>query len=34
MAILRRFTKHDPVDTIGLRQRIAERLLNAGRYVV
>jgi len=34
MAILRRFTKHDPVDTIGLRRRIAERLLSAGRYVV
>ncbi|HWF06933.1 MAG TPA: acyl-CoA dehydrogenase family protein [Bryobacteraceae bacterium] len=32
MAILRRFAKHDPVDTIGLRRRIAERLLSAGRY--
>ena len=34
MAILRRFTKHEPVDMIGLRRRIAERLLSAGRYVV
>jgi butyryl-CoA dehydrogenase len=34
MAILRRFAKYDPVDTIALRERIAERLLNAGRYVV
>jgi butyryl-CoA dehydrogenase len=34
MAILRRFAKSDPVDTIGLRRRIAERLLSAGRYVV
>ena len=33
-AILRRFAKYDPVDTIALRERIAERLLNAGRYVV
>jgi alkylation response protein AidB-like acyl-CoA dehydrogenase len=33
-AILRRFAKHEPVDTIALRERIAERLLNAGRYVV
>jgi len=34
MAILRRFVKYEPVDTIALRERIAERLLNAGRYVV
>ncbi len=34
MAILRRFAKHEPVDTIALRERIAERLLGAGRYVV
>jgi hypothetical protein len=33
-AILRRFAKYEPADTIGLRRRIAERLLNAGRYVV
>jgi alkylation response protein AidB-like acyl-CoA dehydrogenase len=34
MAILRRFTKYEPVDSIVLRRRIAERLLEAGRYLV
>ena len=34
MAILRRFAKFEPVDSIALRRRIAERLLSAGRYVV
>jgi alkylation response protein AidB-like acyl-CoA dehydrogenase len=34
MAVLRRFTKYEPVDSIALRGRIAERLLDAGRYVV
>lgn len=34
MAILRRFAKHDPVDSIALRRRIADRLLAAGRYAV
>jgi alkylation response protein AidB-like acyl-CoA dehydrogenase len=34
MAILRRFAKFEPVDSIGIRRRIAERLLSAGRYVV
>jgi alkylation response protein AidB-like acyl-CoA dehydrogenase len=34
MAVLRRFAKYDPVDAIGLRRRIAERLLATGRYVV
>jgi alkylation response protein AidB-like acyl-CoA dehydrogenase len=34
MAVLRRFTKYEPVDSIALRRRIAERLLSAGRYVV
>jgi hypothetical protein len=34
MAILRRFTKYEPVDSIALRERIAVRLLDAGRYVV
>jgi alkylation response protein AidB-like acyl-CoA dehydrogenase len=33
-AILRRFAKYEPVDTIALRERIAERLLDAGRYVL
>jgi len=34
MAVLRRFTKYEPVDSIALRRRIAERLLSAGRYIV
>ena len=34
MAVLRRFAKYEPVDSIALRRRIAERLLTAGRYVV
>jgi hypothetical protein len=34
MAILRRFAKFEPVDSIALRRRIAERLLTAGRYVL
>jgi len=34
MAVLRRFAKYDPVDEIAIRNRIAERLLSAGRYVV
>jgi alkylation response protein AidB-like acyl-CoA dehydrogenase len=32
MAILRRFAKYDPIDEIAIRNRIAERLLSAGRY--
>ena len=35
MTILRRFAKYEPIDTIAIRERItAERLLNAGRYVI
>jgi alkylation response protein AidB-like acyl-CoA dehydrogenase len=34
MAILRRFAKFEPVDSIALRRRIAERLLSAGRYAI
>jgi alkylation response protein AidB-like acyl-CoA dehydrogenase len=34
MAVLRRFARHEPVDAISLRRRIAERLLAAGRYIV
>jgi len=34
LAILRRFAKFEPVDSIALRRRIAERLLAAGRYMV
>jgi alkylation response protein AidB-like acyl-CoA dehydrogenase len=33
MAVLRRFAKHEPVDSIGIRRHIAERLLAAGHYV-
>jgi hypothetical protein len=33
MAVLRRFTKYEPVDSIALRRKIAARLLDAGRYV-
>jgi alkylation response protein AidB-like acyl-CoA dehydrogenase len=33
MTILRRFAKFDPVDSIALRRRIAERLVGAGHYV-
>jgi hypothetical protein len=33
MAVLRRFTKYDPVDAIALRRRIVERLLGAGPYL-
>jgi hypothetical protein len=34
MAVLRRFVKFEPVDSIALRRRIAERLIAAGHYVV
>ncbi len=33
LAVLRRFTKRDTVDTIALRRRIAARLLAGARYV-
>ena len=33
MAVLRRYAKYDPVDSIAARRQIAERLLNAGKYV-
>jgi butyryl-CoA dehydrogenase len=32
MAILRRLAKHDPVNTIQLRQQIAEKVIERGRY--
>jgi len=32
MAILRRLAKHDPVNTIGLRQQIADKVIERGRY--
>jgi len=34
MTVLRRFAKHEPVDAIAIRRRIAERQLSAGHYVV
>jgi len=34
MTVLRRFAKHEPVDSIAIRRRIADRLLSAGHYVV
>jgi butyryl-CoA dehydrogenase len=34
LAVLRRFTKYEPVDAIALRRQIAGRLLDAERYVV
>jgi butyryl-CoA dehydrogenase len=34
MAILRRLSKHEPVNTIALRQQIANRVLEAGKYVI
>ncbi len=34
MAVLRRFTKYEPVDAVALRRRIAGRVLDAGRYIV
>ncbi|MGH9581076.1 MAG: acyl-CoA dehydrogenase family protein, partial [Terriglobales bacterium] len=33
LAILRRLGKHEPVNTIALRQQIATRVLEAGKYV-
>ena len=34
MAVLRRFAKLEPVDSIAIRRRIAQRQLAAGHYVV
>jgi alkylation response protein AidB-like acyl-CoA dehydrogenase len=34
LAVLKRFTKYEPVDLIGLRRKIAARLIQAERYVV
>ena len=34
LAVLKRFTKFEPVNAIGLRRTIAERLLAADRYIV
>ena len=34
LVVLRRFAKYEPVDAIGLRRKIAHRVLDAERYVV
>jgi alkylation response protein AidB-like acyl-CoA dehydrogenase len=34
LAVLKRFTKFEPVNAIAARRRIAERLLAAGRYLI
>jgi butyryl-CoA dehydrogenase len=34
MAIVRRLGKHEPFNTIVLRQRIAQRIIEAGKYVI
>jgi hypothetical protein len=34
MAVLKRFTKYEPVNSIELRRQIARRLLDAERYTV
>jgi hypothetical protein len=34
LAVLRRFAKFEPVDAIGLRRKIAARLIDAERYVL
>jgi alkylation response protein AidB-like acyl-CoA dehydrogenase len=34
MAILRRLAKYEPFNVIGLRQKIAARVLDAGKYVI
>jgi len=34
LAVLKRFTKYEPVNVIGLRRKIAARLIHAEKYVV
>jgi alkylation response protein AidB-like acyl-CoA dehydrogenase len=34
MTILRRLAKHEPANTIALRQQIADRVIDAGKYAV
>jgi butyryl-CoA dehydrogenase len=34
LAVLRRFAKYEPVNSIALRRKIAGRLIDAGKYVV
>ena len=33
-AVLRRLVKYDPINTIGLRQQIAQKVIEAGKYVM
>ena len=33
MAILRKLAKHDPFDTIGLREKVAHKIIETGKYV-
>jgi butyryl-CoA dehydrogenase len=34
MAIVRRLVKHDPFDTIALREVVAEKIIQAGKYTL
>jgi butyryl-CoA dehydrogenase len=34
LAVLKRFTKYEPVNTIGLRRKIAARMIESGKYTV
>ena len=34
LAVLKRFTKFEPVNAIGLRRKIAARMIEAGKYTV
>jgi hypothetical protein len=34
LAVLKRFTKYEPVNGIALRRKIAGRLLESGKYIV
>ena len=34
LAIVRRLAKHEPFNTIGLRQQIAQKTIDAGKYVI
>jgi hypothetical protein len=34
LAILKRFAKYEPVNTIALRKKIAARMIEAGKYTV
>ena len=33
MAVLRRLGKHEPYNTVALRQKIAHKVIEAGKYV-